>query len=190
MGGSGGAGGDAGGMGGSGGTAPFELTSTAFMDDEVVPLQYKCAQPNNNPPGMNQSPPLSWGPGPEGTMSYAIAMRHLDVPYHWVIWDIPANVTSLPEDIDHEFEPADVPGAKQTYVNGLDDFTGFGYLGPCPQATNSEQSYEFSLYALDVATIPGLTGMVSPDQALAAVEDNMVDGSEAMLLIGRQTRVP
>jgi phosphatidylethanolamine-binding protein (PEBP) family uncharacterized protein len=97
---------------------------------------------------------------------------------------------SLPADIDHDFEPADVPGAKQSYVTNLDEFTGFGYLGPCPQATNSEQSYEFALYALDVATLPGLTGMVSPDQALAAVEDNMVEGSEAMLLTGKQTRVP
>lgn len=163
------------------------------MEGDVVPLQYKCAQPNNNPAGMNQSPPLSWGPGPEGTLSYAVAMRHIAVPYHWVIWDIPAVAgmgVSLPEDIDHDFEPADVQGAKQSYLNGLDEFTGFGYLGPCPQATNSEQEYEFSLYALDVATLPGLTGMVTPDQALAAVEDNMVEGSEPMLLTGKQTRVP
>lgn len=191
-GGAGGAGGD-GGAGGSGGQAAFELSSTAFMDGEVVPLQNKCAQPNNKPAGMNQSPPLSWGPGPAGTLSYAVSLRHLPSPYHWVIWDIPAvdgMGVSLPEDIDHDFEPTDVPGAKQSYVTALDDFTGYGYLGPCPQATNSEQSYEFAVYALDVATLPGLTGMVSPDQALAAVQANMVDGSEAMLLTGKQTRVP
>jgi phosphatidylethanolamine-binding protein (PEBP) family uncharacterized protein len=124
-------------------------------------------------------------------MSYAVTLRHLDSPFHWVIWDIPAvegmGVT-LPADIDHVGEPTDVPGAKQSAVTALDGFTGSGYLGPCPQAAGAEQSYEFALYALDVATMPGITTTSSPSEAAAAVAQHMVAGSEAKLLIGKQTR--
>jgi Raf kinase inhibitor-like YbhB/YbcL family protein len=177
-----------GGAGGSGGNAPFALTSTAFQDGEEVPLKHKCMQ--NNPAGENISPPLSWGPGPAGTMSYAIVMMHLPSPEHWAIWDIPANVTSLPENVEHVPEPTMPAGSKQSMLNGLDGFTGSGYLGPCPQATNSEQTYEFTLYALDVATLPGVTTSSNPTQAATAIKMHLVAGSQGVKLSGTQIRLP
>ena len=44
------------------------------------------------------------------------------------------------------------PGSKQ--VKSYDNAT-FGYLGPCPGG--NVHSYEFDLYAVDAATLPGVT---------------------------------
>ncbi|HVY26012.1 MAG TPA: YbhB/YbcL family Raf kinase inhibitor-like protein [Polyangiaceae bacterium] len=184
---SGGSGGAAGGGSGGGSNAPFALTSTAFKEGEQVPLKYKCAQ--NKPAGENNSPPLSWGPGPAGTKSYAIILKHLPSPEHWVIWDIPANVLSLPENIEHAASPAQPAGAKQSSVN-LDGFNGAGYLGPCPQAVNSVQQYQFTLYAMDVETLPGLNNTSTPAQAAAVVQQHLVAGSKGVSLTGTQIQMP
>ena len=202
--GGGSAGGGAGGMGGSGGAAggsagaggggaggavnngPFELKSSAFKEGEQVPLKYKCAEVN--PKGENISPPLNWGPGPAGTKSYAIVLEHLPTPEHWVIWDIPLAVTSLAENIEHAASPAMPAGAKQSLAD-LDGFKGSGYLGPCPQAFNSVQQYKFTLYALDVETVPGLSATSSPGQAATAVKQHIVAGSQGKTLTGTQIRM-
>jgi Raf kinase inhibitor-like YbhB/YbcL family protein len=189
-GGAGGSGGNTGGAAGSGGSGgmsnePFALKSTAFKEGEEIPLKYKCT--NVNPMGQHQSPPLSWGPGPAGTKSYAIVLMHLPNPEHWVIWDIPAAITSLPENVEHKAQPAAPAGSKQSLAN-LDGFQGSGYLGPCPQALNSPQSYKFTLYALDVDTVPGLTATSTPTEAATAVKAHLVAGSQGQSLTGTQVR--
>jgi phosphatidylethanolamine-binding protein (PEBP) family uncharacterized protein len=115
-------------------------------------------------------------------------MEHLPTPEHWVIWDIPANVYALPENVEHEAQPAVPAGSKQSYVDGLDGFTGSGYLGPCPQSINSRQDYKFTLYALDVETLPGLNATSGPGQAADVVKQHIVDGSEGKSLTGTQIR--
>jgi Raf kinase inhibitor-like YbhB/YbcL family protein len=170
---------------GGGGGAPFALTSSAFTEGAEIPLMYKCAEVN--PKGQNISPPLSWGPGPSGTKSYAIVLMHLPSPEHWVLWDIPASVTSLAENIEHKAQPVLPAGSKQSLAN-LDGFMGSGYLGPCPQAVNSAQSYQFTLYALDVASVPGLTATSSPTEAATAVQAHLVAGSKGVTLTGTQIR--
>lgn len=179
----------AGGVSGGAGAAnePFVLTSTAFKEGEQVPLVYKCA--NVSPKGMNESPPLSWGPGPTGTKSYAVVLMHLPSPEHWVIWDIPANITALPENIEHKPAPAAPANSKQSLAN-LDGFMGSGYLGPCPQAPNSVQSYRFTVYALDVESLPGLTATSSPSAAAAVVKAHLVAGSPGTSLTGTQIQTP
>ena len=192
QGGAGGSGGNSGGSAGTGGSGggtpgPFALKSTAFKEGEQVPLKYKCAEVN--PKGENISPPLSWGPGPAGTKSYAIVMMHVPNPEHWTIWDIPASVTSLPENIEHAAMPPVPAGSKQSAVD-LDGFKGSGYLGPCPQAVNSVQNYRFTLYALDVETVPGLSATSNPTQAATAVKAHLVAGSQGVSLTGTQIRMP
>lgn len=161
--------GGAGGVGGSGGSSEggagaFELTSTAYSEGEMIPVQYVCPDGGGND---NTSPPLAWTSGPPGTMSYAMVMRDLDFGgfLHWVIWDIPANVHETPEGIEHAFAPADPLGAKQApFTQGL-----IGYFGPC--SPNSVNTYEITLYAIDVATIPGLDATSTKDEAEAAIVD-------------------
>jgi Raf kinase inhibitor-like YbhB/YbcL family protein len=58
---------------------------------------------------------------------------------HWVLYNIPPTVDSLPEDA----EPKDLHGAQQ----GLNDWRRKGYGGPCPPI--GRHRYFFKLYALD-----------------------------------------
>ncbi|HEY2902555.1 MAG TPA: YbhB/YbcL family Raf kinase inhibitor-like protein [Polyangia bacterium] len=168
---------------------PFALTSTAFTTGMNIPLMYKCAQAGNLPMGMNISPPLAWTPGPAGTMSYAITLIHdaSDMSKHWNIWDIPASVTSLPMNVDHTAMPSAPAGAKQVMVNNLDGFTGYGYQGPCPQAQGQSQMYLFTVYAMKVATLPGVTSQSDPNTVYNAIQTNALPNAKATLRV-TQTR--
>jgi Raf kinase inhibitor-like YbhB/YbcL family protein len=111
---------------------------------------------------MDVSPPLSWPPGPAGTMSYAVTLWHgppaTPGAIHWTIWDIPATMTSLPSGVALTAMPANVAGAMQLHQTA--DAPGwFGYGGPCPMSATAQQ-YTFTVYALKVATLPA--GSVAP----------------------------
>jgi Raf kinase inhibitor-like YbhB/YbcL family protein len=71
---------------------------------------------------------------------------------HWVLYDLPATVSELAEDVAKSQYVA--AGAKQ----GLNDFKHLGYGGPCPPAGKPHR-YFFKLYALDAPLDlkPGLT---------------------------------
>lgn len=139
---------------------PMQLTSTAFKEGEDVPAKFRCGP-------VNVSPELAWTPGPPGTKSYAVTMLH-QRSVHWVLWDIPATTLSLPEGIMRVAEPPVPPGSKQIKPN-IDGFTMFGYTGPCPQSAN--RTYDFFVYALNVASLPGITTASSGQAANAAVID-------------------
>lgn len=141
---------------GAGGGADFAITSTAFNQGDMIPEVYEC----QNGGGENISPPLAWTAGPPGTMSYAIVMRDTSINFtHWVIWDIPVTAMALPEDVGGGFMVADPAGAKQVDP----------YFGPC--SPNSVNTYEWRLYAIDVATIPGLDQSSNNNEAAAAIVD-------------------
>jgi Raf kinase inhibitor-like YbhB/YbcL family protein len=131
---------------------PFALTSTAFEDGEALPVKYSCG-------GANVSPPLSWTAGPEGTKSYAIVFVDTDNGLtHSAIYDIPADTTSLPENVENEYEPSDVPGAKQPKSYKP---TVFGYAGPCP---NAKHTYVWTIYAIDVDALPDTSETTTKEQ--------------------------
>lgn len=115
----------------------------------MIPDQYAC----NNGPGKNTSPDLSWTAGPAGTLSYAVVLTDKTPSdyLHWVIWDIPAGTIALPASVENKANPAVPAGSKQ--VKSYDGQT-YGYLGPCPGETHT---YEFAVFALDVATVPNIT---------------------------------
>ncbi|HEY0707248.1 MAG TPA: YbhB/YbcL family Raf kinase inhibitor-like protein [Polyangia bacterium] len=172
---------------------PMTLTSTAFAMGQMIPGKHKCT--SSPPGGMNISPPLSWTPGPAGTMSYAVTLNHVaSGAAHWAIWDIPPDVTSLAEAIPNEEMPAaPAPmGTKQSRLVNFDAFTGFGYLGPCPQQPGTGM-YRFSVHALNVRnlTVPAPSGGGN-SHAVTAIQRIMAarvsgTGSTANL-IGTQTR--
>jgi Raf kinase inhibitor-like YbhB/YbcL family protein len=168
---------------------PFALTSSAFTEGMEIPLEFKCT--NVPPAGMNHSPPLSWTPGPAGTKSYAITLNHNptgDNSAHWALWDIPPDVTSIAANIDHVAMPPMPAGAKQAMQN-LDGFTGIGYQGPCPQAVNSRQTYVFKVWAIGVATLPGVTSTSTTVAAQTAIKNAALAGGSATLS-GTQIQTP
>ncbi len=112
----------------------------------TFPTDFTCG-------GDDHSPPFAWGAGPSGTLSYALVLHDTfqTPPFvHWALWDIPAATTSLPESLATTATLTTPAGAKQVAGQGM------GYLGPCPP-NNAVHTYVFTLYALDVATLPGTT---------------------------------
>jgi Raf kinase inhibitor-like YbhB/YbcL family protein len=150
-GGAAGANGGATGTGGSGGASgALTVTSTAFTDGMAFPAAQTCTG------GSNMSPALTWTAGPSGTMSYGVALYDTTNGYtHWTLWNLPSTTTSL---------PAVLPTTQMltTPVMGqqVNAFSGDGYYGPCPGG--SVHTYEFEVYALDVATLPSVSATSMP----------------------------
>jgi hypothetical protein len=117
----------------------FALKSTAFANGGEIPRRYACD-------GADLSPALSWDNAPAGTQSLALIADDPDAPSgtwtHWIIWNIAAKATILPEGIP-KAEVLD-NGARQ----GRNDFKRIGYGGPCPPPGKPHR-YFFKLYALD-----------------------------------------
>jgi Raf kinase inhibitor-like YbhB/YbcL family protein len=158
-----GAGGRAAGGTGTGGTSggSMMLTSSVLTEGGMF-------AENNTCNGDDKSPDLTWTAGPAGTMSYAVVLldTSLTPPLnHWVIWDIPANVTGLPAGLETTAMPSVPPGAKQKA------FQGNGYKGPCPPS--GDHLYTFTVYALPVAT---LSGAMTSEQTAALAMDVMNAG--------------
>ena len=126
----------------------INVTSSAFTQGGMIPVLYTCD-------GRDISPPLSWTAGPAGTQSYAIIADDPDAPMgiwvHWVAYNIPASITTLPENVAKDKQLGD--GTLQ----GINDFKDFGYGGPCPPC--GTHRYFFKVYALDTVLKagPGLT---------------------------------
>ena len=121
----------------------MKLESTAFSHLGEIPARFTCD-------GSDASPPLAWSDLPAGTQSLALIVDDPDAPdpkapkltwVHWVLYNLPADATSLPEAVKPDKLPA---GAKQ----GLNDWKRTGYGGPCPPI--GQHRYFHKLYALDV----------------------------------------
>lgn len=140
----------------------FAITSPAFTEGQTIPDEHTCE-------GVNNSPQLDWVDPPVGTLGFAIVFTDTSNGLiHSVIYDIPGALTGLPADVDNDFAPADVAGAHQTT-----SFNGTrGYVGPCPPPQDPAHIYEFALYAVDVATLPGTTMSTNRDQAKMIIEEH------------------
>jgi Raf kinase inhibitor-like YbhB/YbcL family protein len=121
----------------------MKLTSPNFENQKEIPTKYTCD-------GEDISPALAWSGAPEGTKSFALIVDDPDAPdprspkmtwVHWVLYNIPATVHSLPEGVAEKDEP------KGT-LEGLNDWKKTGYGGPCPPV--GKHRYFHKLYALDV----------------------------------------
>jgi Raf kinase inhibitor-like YbhB/YbcL family protein len=129
----------------------LELHSSAFQSNQLIPSQYTCD-------GADISPPLEWKNIPEGTKSFALIMDDPDAPVglwvHWVLYNIPREITSLPENLPKK-ETISINGISLT--QGKNSWPRIGYGGPCPP--DKEHRYFFKLYALKEKTNfpPGLT---------------------------------
>ncbi|MBN2382127.1 YbhB/YbcL family Raf kinase inhibitor-like protein [bacterium] len=114
------------------------ITSTAFQSGGKIPARYTCK-------GEDVSPPLSWSGVPVGTQSLVLIMDDPDAPIgtwvHWVYFNIPPDLTGLPEKTVKSKRPQ-IGG-----IQGMTDFRMVGYGGPCPPS--GTHRYYFKLFALD-----------------------------------------
>jgi Raf kinase inhibitor-like YbhB/YbcL family protein len=118
------------------------LTTTAWPDGGQIPVKYTQA-------GEQVSPELKWTNVPAGTQSFVVNMLDPDVAIqkgtetqpHWIVWNIAATATGLPEGVQHGAELPD--GMRQISA------TGPQYRGPGAAATGPLHHYTIEVYALD-----------------------------------------
>jgi Raf kinase inhibitor-like YbhB/YbcL family protein len=147
----------------------FELTSSAFADDQEIPVRYTCE-------GDDVSPPLAWNQPPAGTRSLALIVDDPDAPdpktprmtwVHWVVYGLPAEARSLPEGVAQKA----LPGAARFGKNG---WKRAEYGGPCPPI--GRHRYFHKLYALDVE-LPDL-GTPTQFELMNAMEGHVLAQTE------------
>jgi hypothetical protein len=115
----------------------MRLSSTAFDDGEAIPRRYGYREENVNPP-------LELTDVPDDAASVALVVDDPDavdpagkVWDHWVVWNLPAEATTIPADWDASGDAAE----------GVNDYGETGYGGPNPP--DGEHTYRFVAYALD-----------------------------------------
>jgi Raf kinase inhibitor-like YbhB/YbcL family protein len=150
--------------------ADFSLSSPDMRDGGGLPAAqvantFGCS-------GENLSPALAWSNAPEGTKSFAVSLYDPDAPtgsgfWHWVMFNIPANVTALPAGISPE------SGAPHGAIQSRADAGYPGFLGVCPPEGQTH-TYVFTVTALntdkldlDSSASGALIGFMTNAHALA-----------------------
>lgn len=136
----------------------IDLMSPAFAQDARLPPRFTAD-------GEGVSPPLVWGPVPQGTALLALLVEDADAPapqplVHAVVWGIAPDAGRLAEGAIR----ADGVGSELGDV-GRNSFLGEGWLPPDPPTGHGEHRYAFQLFALDAAVgdpgeSPGRTALV------------------------------
>lgn len=122
--------------------------------------------------GENKSPALKWSGAPKGTKSFAVTMYDPDAPtgsgwWHWVVINIPADVTELPADAGALNSTTLPKGA----VQGRTDYGVNAWGGTCPPQGDKPHRYIFTVYALKTDKID------VPADATAALTGYMIHGN-------------
>jgi len=151
----------------------IKLAVPGIDDDGMLSADYRCD--DNELMGVLSggiSPEISWTPGPPGTKSYAVTIRAINANLfaHWTIFDIAADVTTLPAHIPLGTEITDPLFARQAKSHSRSPAT-YGYFGPCG---NGQKEFELSVHALDVAELPGLDPMPLFEDAEEAIDAHTI----------------
>ena len=119
------------------------FSSGSFPPNGDMPMNCTCK-------GQEVSPALVWEGEQPAVESYVILTTDYDVPTpafplynlsHWVVYNLPASVRSLPEGVTAE---------QLRMLGGKVGKNGTGnarYIGPCPPL--GRHAYVFRVYALD-----------------------------------------
>ena len=146
----------------------MQLTSTAFAEGQPIPDKYTGH-------GNDVSPPLQWSGAPASTKSFAVICGDPDAPggswTHWVIFNIPATATGLPENVAKDGSLPD--GSKQ----GKNSFGNIGYNGPMPPP-GQKHRYFFTVFALDTPLT--LDVGASKEDVLAAMKGHGLASGSVM----------
>ena len=205
----------------------FKVSVDSVKSGGMIDNKYAFCAPaaqGHTTAGANINPSISWSKGPRGTKSYAIILHDTDSPaehremmnkegvtmtadvkrhdfFHWVLVDIPPNVTSIKEGADSNArvlhgKPA-MPSAAG--LKGLNDYTKvtaandamrgqyYGYDGPCPPWNDDiVHHYHFTVYALSVSSL-GLPKDFDGPAAMDAMKNKILAQGE---LLGLYTQNP
>jgi len=158
-----------GGQGGAPAAKPMVMTVTGFGDGADIPAKFTQA-------GDQTSPAISWTNTPAGTVSFLLHMhdvegvrnRTTDDQLHWLVWNIPATATGLPEGIPMGAQLQN--GAYQISASGL------MYRGPGAPAAGPRHHYTFEIFALDtkVDMQPGSDPFETRTNVMKAIQGHVL----------------
>lgn len=154
----------------------LSITSPAFDDGEAIPQKY-------TDDGEDISPPLSVDEVPEAAGGLALIVEDPDAPdppfTHWLLWNLPADTTEIPEDQPREETLPDLGGARQ----GTNDFDDLGYRGPAPPSDDDPHRYRFEAVALE--TPLEIDSGARRETVESAVEGRRIESAELAGTYGR-----
>jgi len=150
--------------------AGFQLTSPEIKAGSMIPKSFEfngfgCS-------GENKSPALKWSGAPKGTKSFAVTVYDPDAPsgsgwWHWMVINIPADVTELKPDAG-AVGGANLPKGA---IHARIDYGVAGWGGVCPPQGDKPHRYIFTVHALKVDKLD------VPADATAALTGFMINGN-------------
>jgi hypothetical protein len=137
----------------------------SFLTEEQVFNGFGCT-------GKNQSPELKWAAIPQGTKSFAITVYDPDAPtgsgwWHWIVYNIPANITEIAAGAGEPTGKLLPPGA----VQGRTDYGTHAFGGACPPQGDKPHRYVFTVHAIKIEKIE------APPDASAALIGFMINAN-------------
>lgn len=148
----------------------MQINTPAFGDKQPIPVKYAMLGAG----GENISLPLSWSEIPEDTKSFALSIIDTHPVannwIHWLVINIPPEVTSLEEGASGSNMPQ---GAKELQ----NSFGKTGYGGPQPPQGTGEHPYEITIYSLNTKKLD-LDTTASLSDFEKAIEGKVLDKAE------------
>jgi Raf kinase inhibitor-like YbhB/YbcL family protein len=151
------------------------MTVAGFPDGGQIPVRFSQAAAGVAP-GEGTSPAITWAAPPAGTRSFFLHMHDLDVvrnrttddQAHWLVWNLPASASGLPEGV-----PKGSPRPDGSFQISA---TGPMYRGPGAAATGPLHHYVFELYALDTVldVRPAADAYATRTALLAAIQGHVL----------------
>ena len=152
------------------GKAHLTVTSAEVKTNVLIPN-------DNSNYGKNLSPQMSWTKGPASTKSYVVALEDSDAQArgapitHWVAFNIPASVTSLPGGLPPQGSGA-VP-AGMLFANNIRGQAA--YMGP---GTPPKSTHHYHLQVLAIDTTLDLMAGASRADVAKAIDGHVVGTGE------------
>lgn len=134
----------------------FNVSSNDITDGGIMP-PVQLSKVFGVEHGEDVSPHLQWDSFPKDTTkSFVVTCYDPDAPtvsgfWHWIIYDIPANVTELCTDAGNANDKSKLPPGAKVIHN---DAGIAGYLGSAPPPGHGNHRYIFCVTAMSCETLP------------------------------------
>ncbi|MGE7368967.1 YbhB/YbcL family Raf kinase inhibitor-like protein [Neorhizobium sp. NPDC001467] len=163
------------------GKGKVTVQSDAFETGAAIPMKH-----SEYADGV--SPAIRWSAVPEAA-SYAIIMEDPDSspikPFvHWLAWNIPGTVTSLPEGLQEQLRLVEPEGVLQ----GRNSSGTHGYFGPKPPVGDKAHHYHFQVLALD--SLLDIPPTADREALLAAISGHVIGKGELVGLYQQKIEPP